>query len=461
VSELPEHKPELGGMLKSVRIRNFKCYRDSGEIPLAPLTVIIGCNNAGKSSILQPLLLLKQTLMDSSWNTRLVTTGSLVDVGGFQHLPHGRGGARSGDVEFSMSREPGERYAVATDGVDVREATNVKVSFRYNEEASRIEVSKLAYSDSQGEIASFSETANSVEWNAFGINSRQKRVIIPRFRAFLIDCHLKMSASASAKKSEREMINAYVALDMLTHSWLHIFAEIYHIGPVRSRVPWYSGASTRYPSGAPASGENLLRMLAEHSSSKDTNDLRTEMNRWLAERRSAVQNLNLIALDSARSVRSLIADDPAGHKQINVAGMGEGISQMLPILAQVLRVRKWDTFVIEQPEIHLHPAAQADLGDLFVQAVKDGTKQLLVETHSEHLLLRLRRRVAEGVINPDHVSVLFVEKDEKSRQAKVRRLELSRNGHFEEWPDGFFDEGYREALALAVASQHAHNGKRN
>jgi predicted ATPase len=131
--------------------------------------------------------------------------------------------------------------------------------------------------------------------------------------------------------------------------------------------------------------------------------------------------------------------------------MGEGISQLLPIVAGVVATPAGECLVVEQPEVHLHPAAQADLADLFVRNLRDGSaRQFLIETHSEHLLLRLRRRVAEGDILPEDVMILLVERTRGS--SRVRALELNETGHFESWPAGFFEEGYAEALGLAEAA---------
>jgi predicted ATPase len=104
--------------------------------------------------------------------------------------------------------------------------------------------------------------------------------------------------------------------------------------------------------------------------------------------------------------------------------------------------------LVEQPEIHLHPAAQADLADLFIDALGQ-ERQFIVETHSEHLVLRIRRRIAEGKLDPSRVRIFFVEL--RAGKTRVRQLALDDNGHFEKWPKGFFDEGYQEAMAIAEA----------
>ena len=148
------------------------------------------------------------------------------------------------------------------------------------------------------------------------------------------------------------------------------------------------------------------------------------------------------------SVRSLLASE-AGLT-LNVANMGEGISQLLPIVVSALSLRRQETLLIEQPELHLHPAAQANLGDLFAESLasKPGG-QFLIETHSKHLLLRLRRHVASGVLDHDDVIVLYIDKaDSKSRITVMRLDEL---GSFSQWPTGFFAEGYNESKELARA----------
>jgi predicted ATPase len=198
-------------------------------------------------------------------------------------------------------------------------------------------------------------------------------------------------------------------------------------------------------------GENLLRVLG--SSEKYGVGRRTLvqlLRPWLSERFRMVKNLDLVDLAEGGTIRSLVADEMAGFKGINVAAMGEGLSQIMTTMAGVLMSSSGECLLIEQPEIHLHPAAQADLGDLFIETVETNKAQVIVETHSEHLLLRIRRRVAEGKIRPEQLAILYVEK--VKGESRVRHLELNGRGHFDEWPEGFFEEGYREALAIAEAS---------
>lgn len=449
---------ESGGMLTSIRLRNFKCYRDSGEVPLAPLTIIIGCNNSGKSALIQPLLALKQTLTDPSWTARLVTSGPLVDLGGFYDLVHGGHGATApGNVEFDFTRDiPEGSGIVPPRGFNFRESTKLHVEFGLNQSANRIEVASLKFADSKGGVAEFSESEQ--KWSAKTVKRSHKKLLVPRFKNFLIDMSLnrefaKVNSANTAEQFAESMgplMDEYVSLDMQSHAWTHIFFGVVHVSPLRSRVPWFTGIGRRYSSETGIGGENLIRVLCNEEKDSNGKTLMDRVDDWMSKKTTAISKIRMQDVDRAGRVRSLIADDPTGHKGINVAGMGEGISQILPIITSSLR-DEGETLIIEQPEIHLHPAAQTGLGDLFVDSVikSEFGRQIIVETHSEHLLLRVRTRIAKGDIPPEKVSILYVERE--NNETSVTRLNLNGRGHFDKWPNGFFDEAYQEAMALALA----------
>jgi predicted ATPase len=129
------------------------------------------------------------------------------------------------------------------------------------------------------------------------------------------------------------------------------------------------------------------------------------------------------------------------------------VSQVLPVLVGAFASNK-KIVAIEQPEIHLHPALQAELGDVFIQsALGESNNRFIIETHSEHILLRIMKRMREthnsdlpeGIpeITPHDVCVLFVQPDGAS--SIVRHMELDEEGQLlDPWPGGFFEEGFRE-----------------
>jgi predicted ATPase len=242
-----------------------------------------------------------------------------------------------------------------------------------------------------------------------------------------------------------------MASDDAWFTWVNEFARVAHVAPLRQPVPRFGILGKSLTSDLGPGGENLLRVLrASDDLSSSGERLAAEVSRWVADDFEMLESLELVDVDDAGTILALLGDERNGFSRINLANMGEGLSQLLPIITRVLTTPENGSLLIEQPELHLHPAAQADLADLFISGAENGRKQCIVETHSEHLLLRLRRRIAEGVVDPAIVGVLYVERD--GSESTVRSLDLDGAGQFEDWPKGFFDERYREALAIAEAS---------
>ncbi|MGB8201412.1 MAG: DUF3696 domain-containing protein [Pseudonocardiaceae bacterium] len=140
--------------------------------------------------------------------------------------------------------------------------------------------------------------------------------------------------------------------------------------------------------------------------------------------------------------------------EVNLVDTGTGVAQALPIFVQraidiVDPPPEGTLEIVEQPELHLHPAAHAPLADLYLRAARQTNVRFLIETHSETFLLRLRRRVAEGVVDPETVAIYFIENDDET--ASARRIRLDEDGNVAYWPQGIFSEDYAETRALASA----------
>ena len=214
---------------------------------------------------------------------------------------------------------------------------------------------------------------------------------------------------------------------------------LFPMGPFR-RPPerWYIFTGTS-PEDVGYRGDLLPDLLFRRS------DLITAANTWL----------DRLGIGYALRVRPIGKDtsdlfevrlvDSMRSTEIDVAlsDVGFGISQILPFLVQSLASRG-QIISIEQPEVHIHPKLQADLGDLLAETIgKPYSHQFLIETHSEHLILRLQKLVREKQLTPDQISVIFVSRSPEG--ARARRLHLDDRGNFvDDWPGGFFAERLRE-----------------
>lgn len=134
--------------------------------------------------------------------------------------------------------------------------------------------------------------------------------------------------------------------------------------------------------------------------------------------------------------------------------MGVGASQLLPVITVVLAAEKGSVVCIEQPELHLHPAVQSRLADFFLWARPDIS--LIIETHSEYMITRIRRRSAEDTIDGDQISLLFAE--QAIGVTTLRSLKLTSLGDLSDWPMGFFDTQDEETRAIVAAIANSARG---
>ena len=145
---------------------------------------------------------------------------------------------------------------------------------------------------------------------------------------------------------------------------------------------------------------------------------------------------------------SITLNDKRTDTPVTLADVGFGINQVLPVIIEGVASPQNTIICVEQPEIHLHPRLQAELAEMMIKTSKDG-KQWIVETHSELLILRIQRRIREGKLESSDVSVLYVDPDDQGgKGSTIETLRLDKGGDFiDEWPRGFFDEGFNELMA--------------
>ena len=275
------------------------------------------------------------------------------------------------------------------------------------------------------------------------------------YRWLSFPARLKMEHFLPGRGSGADMPRTYAtAIDVtlaMARGVASALDDITYLGPLReypARHYIFSGSS---PANVGTTGARLPDLLRTDS------ELLASVNGWL-ERLEIGYSVKLahgLILQDVYEIQ-LIRDGVA----VSIRDVGFGISQVLPVIAQAL-LAKNKILCFEQPEIHLHPKLQSEIGDLLLEAAfGDGGNQVIVETHSEHVILRIMRRIRESSrrastkkksgpepdIRPDDVSVLYV--DTSGSEARVREIRLGPDGELlDPWPGGFFEEGHRERSA--------------
>jgi predicted ATPase len=138
-----------------------------------------------------------------------------------------------------------------------------------------------------------------------------------------------------------------------------------------------------------------------------------------------------------------------GSPPVALTDVGTGVSQVLPVITLLQYVPEGATVLLEQPEIHLHPLAQAGLADVIINAALHRRVQVVLESHSEHLLLRLQRRIAEAQIEADKVKLYFASASDGA--ARLEQLRLDDYGNIANWPEKFMGDAFQETAKAEMA----------
>lgn len=189
---------------------------------------------------------------------------------------------------------------------------------------------------------------------------------------------------------------------------------------------------------------------------RDSDRMLDAVNWWLLECMKLPEIKSVVGL---RGTINQVQLNSSGV-EVSLPDVGFGVSQILPILVECLRVKEGETIILEQPEIHLHPSLQSKLADFFICMAKSG-KNLVIETHSEHLINRLCLRVAQeesgeiqSLLNP-----LFVSFDEAEQTSVIKKITINEYGEIENWPVGFFDEDDSRELMEATLKKRMNQFK--
>jgi hypothetical protein len=256
-------------------------------------------------------------------------------------------------------------------------------------------------------------------------------------------------------------------MDAFARSLKEVIGSTYYVGPHREKPRLYQGqAGQAQPLHVGAAGESTASVLLKGWGDPTTyvppptgSNLVFEADRAVSLGVALNEWVNYLAVAEEVTVEqagklgiSLKVREAAAGRTTDLTGVGVGVSQVLPILVQGLAAPPLSTLILEQPELHLHPSLQSRLCDFFVSLVMS-YRQVIFETHSDHIVNRMRLHTILGNLRENiDVSLYFLEKPAGSTGSSVRPIRIGSGGSFSDWPEGFCDEHDRVLDRIVEAS---------
>ncbi len=448
-------------MITQFGFKNFKAWQTFGTARFAPLTILFGSNSSGKSSVAQCLLMLKQTV--ESQDRRMVLNigggNTAVDLGSFYEIVFAHDETRRivFDLTWSLPMQ-----LILTDSYHQRDYSGLEMRFESEvgiqpAKGSALGVERMVYTlgdpRTGGMKAGMSHTDRPD--SPYELVQENYEFVRNPGRVWPI------TEPAKCYGFPDEVVNYYQNADVvkaLALSFEKLFQGLFYLGPLRERFSRQYTWTGEAPEHVGWKGEHTIAAILAAKDRKVSRGKRKQSSQipevtaeWL-QRMGLIEAFEVKPIAPKRREYEVLVKTPGSGKWVNITDVGFGISQFLPVLVQCFYAPPRSVVLIEQPEIHLHPAAQLWLADLFIEVIHSWENgeprnvQLIVESHSEHFLRRFQRRIAEKELNRDEVAAYFCQPAPDG--AVLTPLEVDFFGNIRNWPENFFGDTMGEAVTM-------------
>ena len=429
-------------MITHIRMKNFKSWEDSGEVKLAPLTGFFGTNSSGKSSLLQMLLLLKQTAEHSNLNGFIFfgDENSLVNLGNFREVIHRHKAEEKLELEFGCTIQNPFTIKVRYEAIDI-DSFIFKTTIR---EANRSPVvENICYTVG-------TDANHKIIWQNGEI-----------YYQSLQNPNADYLGNLTVKKfygsPESGSIRALETVQGFSFAFEKLFLHTYYLGPTRVDPRRVYGWSGSHPAHIRQWGDQTIGALLSARVRKlktlhkeEEVPIEERVSYWLQEMALA-HSFSLDWTSQGATEYEVRIQKTPSSPPVTLVDMGYGLSQFLPVLVLCYYAPEGSTLILEQPGIHLHPKVQSQLADLLIEVITERNLQILIESHSEHLLNRLQRRIAEEKISVDKTALYFCRNEEGV--SEIDRLEMDEFGNITNWPENFFGDEMGDLFAMTEAQR--------
>ena len=440
-------------MFRQLKLQNFKAWSEA-DLELGRITGLFGTNSSGKTSLLQFLLLLKQTKDASDRGLTLEVGGPYVTLGSYHDFVHNHEFSNplvwkllwDQSEEVILVDPAGKRNEVFARG----KAIEIESTIEAPRGAPRAR--SLTY---RFEGQAFSLLPRNGEANAFDLQA-EGSIKFTRTMGRPWQLPGPVKAYGFPDQAQTYFQNSGF-LALFVAAFEAQMDRVFYLGPLRE-YPRREYVWTRSrPSDVGQRGERAIEAILAATERAELRNLspKTKLRPfqemiayWLKEM-GLVESFKVEEIKAGSGLYQAKVRVRKGAPEVLLTEVGFGVSQVLPVLTLLYYVEEGSTVILEQPEIHLHPSAQAGLADAVIAAAQRRRVQVVVESHSEHFLLRLQRRIAEQTLQRDDVKLYFCEADEGP--PRLKRLELDLLGNIANWPKNFFGDAFGEAAAAELA----------
>lgn len=427
--------------MSQISVCGYKSITRSESIEIRPLTILAGANSSGKSSIVQPVLMLKQTLEASYDPGTLLLDGPNVRF-------------TSGD-QFLSRLGKGKCQDILNIGLDIGPSPRLKVSYKWHPNRG-LEIQEMTYWTEQGQNTLRPDMTESEILSA----NPEIKEMYDQFAKFGKDrfewavtrdrCFLRLGISPAGGKGKRRVMGGYTPSGMVVD---HI-RQLIHVPGLRGN-PARTYPVTAVGSTFPGTFETYVAsVIAQWQADKDT--------QMLEALNQALESLGLTWKVVAHPITHTQVELRVGrlphgkrggaYDLVSIADVGFGVSQTLPVVVALLLAKRGQVVYLEQPEIHLHPRAQRKMAGLLAGAARRGVR-LIVETHSSLLLRAVQTLVAKGELPPHLVKLHWFTRRVDDGSTEVHSADLDKEGAFGEWPQDFDETALSTEKAYLDAAE--------
>lgn len=446
-------------MLTSLSFTNFKSW-EKANLECGRITGVFGTNSSGKTSLIQFLLLLKQTKDATDRKISLELNGDLVKLGTILDTIHRHDESRSIrlGVTFDLDSDlvltdPSEKR---TSAVARGTRLTLQADIDVHQHAPLARDLTYMLGDMQ-----FGLARRKPDTSEFDLQAKRSdggpsdfRFVRTTGRKWQLPGPIKSYAFPDQARTYFQNAGFLADLEAAYEAEID---RLFYLGPLRDFPQRdYLWARSR-PTDVGRRGEKAIDAILAATDAKESRNLKAKAHHksfqemiayWLREM-GLIEDFRVEEIAEGSNRWQARVRTRAGASQVLLTDVGFGVSQVLPVITLLQYVPEGSTVILEQPEIHLHPLAQAALADVIIQAAEHRRIQVILESHSEHLLLRLQRRIAEESIPSGNVKLYFC--DAPGGVSKLTELDMDLFGNIQNWPEKFMGDAFDETAKAELA----------